>query len=194
MIYSLFPHAFGAYQLEYDNEKIMNDLKNYQYIDQNSNIGNLRTTDLDFIENYKDLKFKILEKANEYVLNTTKCNVKMKINSSWATTSDINCFGSLHYHSNSFLTGVYYPHGEGDDISISILNPVVQSFKIGPYKNTTPFTQNTFIFFPKKGSLIFFPSYIFHSINKNTTGAIRCSIACNLIPEQVFGINDRIQV
>ena len=194
MIHSLFPHALGEYIINYDNTKLMEDLKNYVYVDQNANTGNSRTKDQDFLDNYKDLKNLILQKVNEYVKETTTCNVQMKVNSSWATQTDINSFGSLHHHSNSVLTAVYYPHGLGNDISVVLLNPVTQSFKIGPYKNTTPFTMGAFTFDAREGCLIVFPSYILHSINKNSSNSLRYSIACNLTPQEVHGLNDRIGV
>lgn len=195
MIHSLFPHAFGTYELDYDNHKLLKDLETYDFFDQNPAVtNNSRTRDLDFLENYRDLKNMIIQKVNDYVLEVMKCSVKVKLNSSWATQTDRNSYGGLHYHSNAVLSAVYYPMGNGKDISITFLNPVVHHFKLGVYKNMTPFNMSAYTFYPKSGDLIVFPSYVLHNIDKNVTSGIRYSIASNLIPEEVNGLNDRIEL
>jgi len=120
-----------------------------------------------------------------------------KICSSWATRTPSNGQGIPHVHVNSYWSGVLYFDDETSPISFNretdntifhFNTPTINEWN-APYLNLN--LEND------KGSMILFPSKLINRIVQNKSMKTRYSIAFNLLPNGLFGLDDsssRIQV
>ena len=116
---------------------------------------------------------------------------EVKITQAWVSHKEPGEFHQTHTHANSYLSGVYY-----FDKTDSPLEPIVFSKNIegSIYVNMDkencgdkPFSWEYFEFKPVQNCLIFFPSWIKHSVGVNKTNTTRKSLAFNIMPTELGG-------
>jgi uncharacterized protein (TIGR02466 family) len=191
----LFPQAIiGLNKLKVDHNKVLKYLKNIEfettnpakekkeaekaYVSKNFNIFK----DLSYLKN------EIYINVKNYLNNIMKLKTDFQFTTSWATKTLPNGYSQKHLHSNSFLSGVYYPIGDKnfsikfykknnfwyvETIEDNNLNATWYSFKI-----------------IDNGILILFPSNLKHSVEKNLSKKTRYSIAFNTLPFGEIGKSD----
>ena len=100
----------------------------------------------------------------------------------WANISAVNTRHMAHTHPNNFLSGVYYLEtGPGSD-TITIDDPRPQSLVIRPdVKQSNVDNAHQMRLKVSPGNLIFFPSWLPHSVDYNTSSGRRISIAFNVM-------------
>tara|TARA_R100000687_G_C6419521_1_gene150293 strand:+ start:273 stop:860 length:588 start_codon:yes stop_codon:yes gene_type:complete len=149
----------------------------------------LQSKDFNVLKKYKGLN-KEINKAIDLTLKEILLlkNINYRIFRSWLTKVKPGGSSGSHTHSNSWLSGVYYPQG----------NPGfgIKFF----YDNTAPFfTQPTayniynsseWVIVPEDNFLILFFSQIRHEIMPNQSEKDRFSLSFNLFPKGEFGEND----
>ena len=120
-----------------------------------------------------------------------KCGHKVEhVGVTQSTSSMLKNGGSMrnHMHSNSYISGVFYPT---DGSSIRLYNPLYgKLFMLEPeidYDADNPCTWEYVTIKPEPGKILFFPSEIPHSVEPNDDRAGRFSIAFNMMPAGVFG-------
>lgn len=91
----------------------------------------------------------------------------------------------MHNHPNSFLSGVYYMTDNNSDIEFYDPRTDVRSV-IMPAMFSNFFNAFNYSINPKKGLMIFFPSWLKHSVIPQPSG-FRVSIAFNLMLEGKIG-------
>jgi uncharacterized protein (TIGR02466 family) len=104
------------------------------------------------------------------------------ISECWANWNDDGDIHPRHSHPNCFLSGVYYvkaPEGCGD---IVFHDPRPQAAVLYPQltENTNQNSDRHYVT-PFEGMMILFPSWLEHSVTKNTAGADRLSISFNVM-------------
>ena len=117
---------------------------------------------------------------------------EFKITTSWFTRAKPGTYSQIHNHKNSFYSGVLY-FGEYDYKSAPIefvnFNSDSDLFFMDP-KEYTIYNSRVWKITPNSGSLLFFPSYVYHRIGVNNSSNTRYSLAFNLIPVGKVGIGD----
>tara|TARA_R110000796_G_scaffold3520_2_gene13732 strand:+ start:1352 stop:1993 length:642 start_codon:yes stop_codon:yes gene_type:complete len=155
-------------------------------------IGLLTTGDALLNEKlYKDLKNEILVASKEYLNEKGIIFEDILITNSWANILNKGDRIHNHYHSNSLISGAFYVT---DSSLMEFYNPTLDN----PL-STTPFfnfernsneknhrTWNSFNLQPKSGTLLIFPSWLYHSVPE-TIQDTRISIAFNIFPKGKFG-------
>ena len=101
----------------------------------------------------------------------------------------------FHQHHNSYYSGLYYfDDYEVNSGNICFLNPLTRfnNFLILPDKDQDCNIHNSkeWEIRPERNMVIFFPSYLEHTILSNTSKKPRHSLAFNLIPFGKYGVGD----
>ena len=174
---------------EYHEEILISSLK-YAYTSNYAKI----TTNNRILENYPILKNLLLNKFYKFIKESNlNYNNKFFITTSWITKLEKGSIDRLHYHKNSFYSGVYYFEDEYDfDCgNLCLYNPLIQlsDFDLNP-PNYNDYNCSSFEIYPSPRRLILFPSYIQHQIQKNIGNKIRHSLAFNIIPIGFYGNGD----
>lgn len=143
------------------------------------------------------LKFKHrLEKIlNEFFKEVykPKDNVKIYITQSWLNITKKDMYHHVHYHPNSFLSGVFYISAlEKDCIEFYISNQMqdsfIKTFDVSSYGSF----NSPLIWFPVEDSLLtIFPSYLQHGVPVNNTNKDRVSLSFNTFLKGTLGSKER---
>jgi len=192
-ILPLFPQAvLGLNKLEVNSEEILNYITNLTFSETEATEKNqslsFASDNLNIIDNIPNLKKEIEKNIKLYLFDILKLNMDYKFLNSWATKTLPNGFSQKHVHSNTFLSGVFYPKGS-------------EHFKISFYKNNEFWDINvkeinnlnakeSTIAIGDDNVLLLFPSNLYHAIQKNTSNKTRYSIAFNVNPSGSIGNGD----
>jgi len=146
------------------------------------------SVDVNVLKKYKNLN-KEIDKALKLVLGEILLysNTEYRMCNSWVTKTEPNGYGNEHAHSNSWLSGVYYPEdNENTGIRFTydntIFNNVPKKYNI---YNSHSWTLNN-----EKNLLILFFSHLKHKILPNLSKEDRYSLAFNILPKGNFGHAD----
>ena len=146
------------------------------------------------LEDYPKLGFKILEIFNQYTDQVLQLRNRCSFSTSWFTKMKPDDFCRFHYHTNAFYSGLFYfddyTETSGD---ICFLNPLNQfnNFGVGSRKGKgNNYNAKEYLVTPQKNMLLFFPSYLWHTILNNHSDKPRYSLAFNLIPLGQYGSGD----
>jgi hypothetical protein len=144
------------------------------------------------ILNSKKLNFlrkKLMSAVNIYMKDILKYKNDFIITTSWLTKTEKNQSSDLHYHSNSFFSGVFYI--ESDSKSDKIFFENLQGGSWLLEVNEFNIYNSRDLFLPVyKNLLILFPSDMLHKVGKNNNETPRISLAFNIIPIGEIGIRD----
>jgi uncharacterized protein (TIGR02466 family) len=146
-------------------------------------------------ETCKELSERILTSATDILHNIMCYDIgEVRFTQSWVSHKFPGQQHSVHLHPNSILSGVYYFE---DDAPIE---PLVfhKSFSNSNYSieiaanyeksRNSEFCWTTYQINPQKDMLVFFPSYLQHSVGVNVKNTVRKSLAFNIVPKDGFGI------
>lgn len=87
-----------------------------------------------------------------------------------------------HSHPNNFLSAVYYVRTRRGADSINFHDPRSQAGVIRPpVTELTAANTDQVVVRVKDGTLLVFPSYLYHSVNANASGETRISLSFNLM-------------
>jgi uncharacterized protein (TIGR02466 family) len=87
-----------------------------------------------------------------------------------------------HSHPNNFLSAVYYVRTRPGADSINFHDPRSQASVIRPPVTAlTAANTDQVVVRVKDGTLLVFPSYLYHSVDANTSGDTRVSLSFNLM-------------
>ena len=131
---------------------------------------------------YKNLKKEIMKEFYYYahgVLNYK--NNKFKMTTSWFTKSSLGQESFYHLHNNCMFSGVLYLKTNEYAGGIDFCNFENVRFQLKATKYDVLNTTNYNIV-PKIGTIIFFPSEMYHRILKNKSNEERISLAFNFLP------------
>ena len=186
-----FPTPVWTLQLE--NYKMINEqmyrfIKDSQLKDQKgiakSNIKGWHSQDFNLQEKEPKEFITFILPAIEKVMNDMnweKQKQSVNINNMWAIINTGGSTNLRHQHGNSTISGAYYvraPMNSGDIVFYDPRPAPVYSYP----KALGPNTLNAQIngISPKEGVLVFFPSYVDHSVNENLSNEERIVISFNI--------------
>ena len=136
-------------------------------------------TKFTLLDDYPEMK-KLFTSISLQILKEVAGAEKIKITTSWLTAIAPNATPTLHRHSNSWFSGVYYFQDSYSGLEFK--NPIERDIDLKNGKLTSNWKLN-----PKKNMLVFFPSYLYHKIDKNTFDEVRHSLAFNIMPDGTTG-------
>ena len=106
-----------------------------------------------------------------------KNDLELTITESWINYTSPGEFHHLHYHPNSFISGVFYFKTIPDD-SIVFVKTVKGMFEIEP-NNYNYLNSDSWALPVKTGDLLLFPSTLQHQVDKNKSNDVRISLSFN---------------
>ena len=142
------------------------------------NFGNLISNNQNILDNEKfiDIKNFIQRSLNEYIQKNIqpKNEVSIYVTQSWLNYNRKNEFHHLHYHKNSYLSGVFYFNTVENDKIILVDSQPKYCLEIeGEY------SYDHWNFPVKHGQLILFPSFLYRKVEKNSGMETRVSLSFN---------------
>ena len=153
-------------------ETALSNIAGYQSPNTLQNVGELRP----LFEYICQIGFKACSD-----LDFIDCDIAMT--SAWLNVNDSRqCMNSEHVHGDVF-SGVFYlqaPEGSG---KLSLVNPGINKLWSGCHlaSQKNQFTGESIRIEPVEGSILFFPSYLPHSVETNNHDEERISISFNVI-------------
>ena len=136
-------------------------------------------TKFTLLDDYPEMK-KLFTSISLQILKEVAGAEKIKITTSWLTAIEPNATPTMHRHQNSWFSGVYYFQDSYSGLEFK--NPIERDIDLKNGKLTSNWKLN-----PKKNMLVFFPSYLYHKIEKNTFDEVRHSLAFNIMPDGTTG-------
>jgi uncharacterized protein (TIGR02466 family) len=103
---------------------------------------------------------------------------KLDITQSWVNKSGKGASHHDHIHSNSIVSGVWYPHAIDNMPPINFYNKIDKNISL-QYGSRNNFNSSTFFIPPMKGDLILFPSDLSHGVPENKSDEDRYSLSFN---------------
>lgn len=104
--------------------------------------------------------------------------ISLPITSCWANKTSKMEAHHTHHHSNSFMSGIFYLTSH-DSAPTFFTYPNYWLQKFADYKFKTPIGDIQNKIYPKKSTLVLFPSHILHSVIGMKDNADRYTIAFN---------------
>jgi uncharacterized protein (TIGR02466 family) len=178
-IFHLFPRPVGVYNIkcQYSKEEI-------EFIDNclnniNKNTGNVFSKDTYVLNNIPTLFEQINEKLNFHFHEVLQYSKKTNIyvTQSWLNMSKKDEYHHVHFHPNSFLSGVFYLKTVIDD-SITFHKNEMEQITPDIEKNNDYNSSITNMPI-KDNMLIIFPSSTIHGVSKIQSNDTRISLAFN---------------
>ena len=158
------------------------------------NIQGLTRTSKDFFilnrPELADLKKFIEYQIKLYVKNIYGSNDEVVITQSWVNKAKKGDFHQNHTHSNSLVSGVFYP------LLDETLPPIIfKKFTREICLNTkekNKFNSDIYKLNLNSKSLVLFPSNITHGVSINQSNNLRYSLAFNTWPKGIIGNKDEL--
>jgi uncharacterized protein (TIGR02466 family) len=181
-------NSIFLYQL--DIRKNYNKIFEKQKIKQEANgFLTYSSTEYNILNEFKDLK-KECEKSVGSLI-TDKLSFKdnnFKIFNSWITKTKPKGYSEPHTHSNSWISGVYYPKFS-EDFKIRFYNDFLNPFHT-KVKTYNIYNSKYWDVTPMSNCLVLFFSNMRHNILPNNSKEDRYSLAFNVLPNGSFGTED----
>ena len=179
-IQALFPSALGVY--EFGRSISASSLDYINNLEKIQNIGNRRTAATDVLkhEALSELK-EFCEASLADYFETVYCpssDLDLYITQSWFNYADSGEFHHVHYHPNSFISGVFYVQTDCNSDRITFFNPLPKNFRILS-KTYTQFNSRDWWVPAQQGVLVLFPSYLDHDVPCVKHSETRISLAFN---------------
>ena len=136
-----------------------------------------------FTELVKEINNEFTMFQNEYMKYT---NNNFEITTSWATITKPKQESNFHNHFNSMYSGIFYINTPKNSGNIMFEDFRDKRYNLEPNEHND-YNSHAYMFEPKPGMLILFPSEVHHKILKNNSNEDRYSIAFNMIPKGGIG-------
>jgi|TARA_R110000796_G_scaffold12103_1_gene40240 uncharacterized protein (TIGR02466 family) len=167
--------------------------KKEEFLPRNLNFKAGKGVDMNILNKYKNLTEQITAAVDETLEKILMLeNVNYKIFTSWLTKTAPGDFSDSHRHSNSWLSGVYYPKGD-PGFSIKFHHDNKTQFFTMP-KEYNIYNSTEWIVYPEDNNLILFFSQLRHEILRNESNKDRYSLAFNVLPQGKFGVEDSYNI
>jgi len=180
VVQALFPLPLGVY--EFGSSISQSSLDYINSLEQKSNIGNRRTVATNVLE-HEDMselrEFCETSLADYFeTVYSPISELDLYITQSWLNYADSGEFHHIHYHPNSFVSGVFYVKTDCESDRITFYNPLPKHFRILS-ETYTQFNSRDWWVPAKEGLLILFPSYMDHDVPCVKHSETRISLAFN---------------
>lgn len=165
-------------------------LEEYAYKKQKQSEGRIisnrlgwQSNDIQGDKELKNLIFLIQERLTTVAEHSNlKHNVRIIIDNVWININKKYSYNTIHDHTNSYFSGVFYVKALHNSGKINFFNPLkVHKFFFSEeyINNYNNFTSSIWNYDPEPCKLILFPSWIEHSVDQNLSDSDRISISFN---------------
>ena len=147
------------------------------------------STENNILNKFKDLKQEC-EKSVNSLISDTLCfeDNNFKIFNSWITKTEPKGYSESHTHSNSWISGIYYPKFS-ENFKIRFYNDLLSPFYT-KVKTYNIYNSKHWDITPMSNCLVLFFSNMRHNILPNNSEENRYSLAFNVLPNVSFGVED----
>lgn len=188
----LFSSPLGITQIQEDMTAL-NKIKSINYSITNDS-GSQISESSRILHEFPIEKNIIMKYFNDYKNKIFRYdNTEFNLYSSWATKCQRGQGSDVHNHTNSMFSAVYYldtvEDKDGGSLEFNNIG-INQSGHNVVSAEMNSFNSDCFTVQPGKNVIVFFPSYIFHKINRYTGLDDRYSIAMNFMPSGKIGYGD----
>lgn len=191
--HKVFPVPIFEFELE--NSKELNlELENYIYALKESDNNGLQISNkggwhspyfeisknkilIQFLEKIRNYLFDIISKEYGWKYDLPK----IKIDGMWAIVNKEGSFNIKHNHPNCYLSAAYYVKAKTNCGKIKFFDPKEQkNIRYPKVEKFTELSAEMIKFEPKEGTLLIFPSYLYHSVDENLSKEDRIVISFNV--------------
>jgi uncharacterized protein (TIGR02466 family) len=185
------PIYFSNLERDLTNKEKNLIFKNQEKLFLNSG-GNKTSEDTYILEKkeMQNLKKHLMLRVEDYNNTIENCveKIDLYITQSWLNYNEINTSHHAHFHSNSYLSGVFYINANKDIDRIYFLDSRYFQLELGLRKNYNSFNSREWNYPVKTGDLFLFPSHLKHRVDTNVTkNHIRISLAFNVFVKGKIG-------
>ena len=181
----IFPETVSIYQLDIKEETLENFINKLNFTktthSHNNEADTFVSKEINVLDNLIELKIKIIFCCSHYLKNKFKLNIDFKIIDSWATMTKKNGYSQKHFHTHSFLSGVFYPLLK-EEAKIKFYRRYLSDFWQLLPEEYNVHNSDSFVINVKSNDLIIFKSYLQHEIVKYNGENNRYSISFNVTP------------
>ena len=187
-INKIFPTAVWHEDYNFDLDKLKKfclDLeKEYPNVIK-SNVGGWQSDFINLQE--KNVLTDVLKKLNEdinlSIKHDLRLNKDLKIVASWVNINRSGNYNTPHIHAKISLSGCFYISIPDQESNLSFIRPktLQDSYECDLYNQFTDITTHTCEYTPIPNRAIFFPAWLYHSVNQHWHEEPRISVAFNLI-------------
>jgi uncharacterized protein (TIGR02466 family) len=178
---NLFPTAIGIDKLP--KELTAEQLKFLITQQMRANIGNAYSEDNYILDNeeLKSLRNDLLDIVRKYfkVVYAPTNDVEVYITQSWVNATEPSNYHHVHNHHNSFISGVFYIHSEGESDKIKFHKPGYECIQIIPTEWNI-YNAKSWWYSVNTGDVILFPSSLTHEVPPTISSKNRISLAFNV--------------
>ena len=192
------------YQYKGDIDSLYNYVINVEYREKTDNTKSKTSYLLEDKELF-DLKKFCSECIQQYTFEVCGSRNDIEIQQSWSNLANSNDCHNQHYHSNSYLSGVFYLRNDTTPIVfhsdaliekyfftvLPEISPDVQ-VELEQGRRSLPSLGGTMAVAAEAGTLLIFSSRLTHSVPPNSSNNPRLSIAFNTFPKIPFGDYDAL--
>ena len=180
-----------------DGDNIVDRLKKEKYnstyysLNNDENIDIYISKNLNILQKFPRLNEKISDALRSYINDVLGyMHVDYQMTTSWGTITPPGGKCQRHMHSNSWISGIYYPKMHTDGGEIKFFNPKTRFLSFGDPDTINLFNSMEHSYSPIENMLILFDSSLHHEITKNLSNHDRHSIAFNVFPIGHIGSGD----
>jgi uncharacterized protein (TIGR02466 family) len=106
---------------------------------------------------------------------------KIGVTEMWAVINSKDTYNQLHNHTNSYLSAAYYVKAPKNSGNIQFYDPnEVKKFRHPQIEKRTDLSALGYSIKPIEGNLLIFPSYLYHSVEKNLSDQDRIVVSFNV--------------
>ncbi len=135
------------------------------------------------------LRDRFVDILNDYARNVMLYENKFHMTTSWFTKTEKNKISVLHNHGNSMFSAVYYfGLGDGENAKITFEKPTASQIDLKP-KAYNVLNGPSYVFEMANDTILIFPSYLKHKVNRHENENVRKSLAMNFMPNGIVGVD-----
>lgn len=195
--FPVFFIPFAEFKLDFDFTELQKDDRWIKGTAQRENFGRYDTEMYPdryrILDKYPQLSRLILSKFFQYT-NEIGIDTDFVLTTSWLTKCEKGDTIAGHAHKNCEFSGIlYYDDDYTNQPPLLFSNPILRCFTTfapAPDSGLTTGYTNDWNRLPESGLLLFWPSYIAHSMYAKETSKPRRSLAFNFAPRGDWGHGD----
>jgi len=179
------------------DENFIDYVKDIDYQDKDHGNGKEPYANINSIDTYilnqpifANLKKFIQQNVDQYVIEVFASRQKLKLTQSWVNKNEPNTLHKMHYHSNSYLSGVFF--FDSHPSKLQLLGDHKAWLDLNDKQEFNEFNSSVFNVTVDKNRFALFPSYVSHSVALNNTEKTRYSLSFNTFPAGDLGVESAL--
>jgi uncharacterized protein (TIGR02466 family) len=161
-----------------------------------NNADNLRSQNSYILDSKEllDLRNELLKIVRKYftIVHAPANDVDVYITQSWVNFTQPGEHHQLHTHSNSFISGVFYIHSEGETDKIMFHKNTHEFIQFTAPTTWNAYNSRSWWYPVNTGDVILFPSNLAHEVPATTSSSNRISLAFNVFLKGRLGDYEKL--